>query len=172
MWNSQSRKHGSSQSNKTPYIMPIVYCSCSTYPRATDFLSIGLRIIFSLIIMNVGLYYMTAYPFCDGNIYRSILSSSIPSLLTISRCPSTIRKGIQPGNDHNILSTQLPHYMYTHDRVSPFFSCVAASKRSITCSIQHYWHTHTLYGIWFFFLPCRWEIWNSSLHDARLCGQT
>ena len=139
MWNSQSRKHGSSQSNKTPYIMPIV-CSCSTYPRATDFLSLNWTAhIFSLIIiMNVGLYYMTAYPFCDGNIYRSILSSSIPSLLTISRCPSTIRKGIWPGNDHNILSTQLPHYMYTHDRVSPFFSCVAASKRSITCSIQHY----------------------------------
>ena len=171
MWNSQSRKHGSSQSNKTPYIMPIV-CSCSTYPRATDFRSIGLRIFSLIIIMNVGLYYMTAYPFCDGNIYRSILSSSIPSLLTTSRCPSTIWKEIWPGNDHNILSIQLPHYMYTHDRVSPFFSCVAASKRSITCSIQHYWHTHTLYGIWFFFLPCRWEIWNSGLHDARLCGQT
>ena len=172
MWNSQSRKHGSSQSNKTPYIMPIVLLLHIPASHWLSLSQLDCAYILSHIIMNVGLYYMTAYPFCDGNIYRTILSSSILSLLTTSRCPSTIRKEIQPGNDHNILSTQLPHYMYTHDRVSPFFSCVAASKRSITCSIQHYWHTHTLYGIWFFFLPCRWEIWNSGLHDARLCGQT
>ena len=139
MWNSQSRKHGSSQSNKTPHLMPIVCCSCSTYPRATDFLSLNWTAhIHSHNNERWTILHDSLYPFCDGNNNIGPYRRHLPSLLTITMSVYYTKRNLA-GNDHNILPYTVTA-LFTHGMVSFFFFffVCAASKRSITCSIQHY----------------------------------